>query len=600
MTTHRDNISTAGYSKFASEQAYFFSPFRPWLRNVTAKSIRADLVAGLTNAAIVMPQGVAFAIIAGLPPEYGLYTAMITATIAGFWGSSMIMVSGPTTAISAVLFATLAPFATPGTEVYVMLALTLTIMIGVIQIVAGIARLGGLITFISHSVIVGFTAAAALLIAASQLGPALGVVTERGGGVVERLVRITEHLDEINFTAFIIAVLTLASIILAQRVSRKVPAYLVALVVGAISGLVLDARGNGIAMFSELPSVLPSVSLPNPTVAQVIELIPGAIAIAIVGLLEAISIGRAFATRRDEAYDSNQEIVGQGLSNLFGGFLSCYAGSGSFTRSGLNAESGAQSPFSAIFAAGWLLLLLLLFAPLVVFIPVPAMAGIILFVAWRLINFAEIRHIRKSGRETAILITTFLAGTLIELEFAIVVGVVMSLVFFLYSSSHPFVAVGAPMMVDGKRRLRNADRNGLEQCPKVTIRRIQGQIFFGSIEELDRDFASLSRSSPGQNIVVLILRGVETVDLAGADFLNQHIRRARKAGGDFFLVAGYPGLTSALRRYGTLALLGEDHLLTSKGEAISRAAELVPGASCATCTKRVFAECASKPGADSA
>ena len=146
------------------------------------------------------------------------------------------------------------------------------------------------------------------------------------------------------------------------------------------------------------------------------------------------------------------------------------------------------------------------------------------------------------------------------------------------------------MMVDGKRRLRNADRNGLEQCPKVTIRRIQGQIFFGSIEELDRDFASLSRSSPGQNIIVLILRGVETVDLAGADFLNQHIRRARKAGGDFFLVAGYPGLTSALRRYGTLALLGEDHLLTSKGEAISRAAELVPGASCATCTKRVFAD----------
>lgn len=553
-------------------------------------------MAGLTNAAIVLPQGVAFAIIAGLPPEYGLYTAMFTAMVAGFWGSSMIMVSGPTTAISAVLFTTLVPFAAPGTDAFVMLALTLTVMIGLLQIGAGLARLGGLISFISHSVIVGFTAAAALLIAASQLAPSLGIEIERGGGVVERIWRVIVHLDQLNPIACVIAALTLASILVCQRISLKIPSYLVALAVGGVAGQALNAEAKGIKMFAELPSVLPSFSVPTPSFTQIVDLIPGALAIAVVGLLEAISIGRTFAARREEPYDSNQEIIGQGLSNFFGGFLSCYAGSGSFTRSGLNAESGAQTPLSAIFAAAWLLLLLLLLAPMVVYIPVPAMGGIILYVAWRLVNFTEIHHIRNSGRETAILVATFLSGVFIELEYSIIVGVLLSLVFFLYASSHPFVAVGAPMMTNGERKLRNADRNGLQQCPTVSIRRIQGQIFFGSVEELGRDFDEIDKANPGQNLIVLILQGIETIDLSGSDLLNRHIRRARRTGGDFFIVAGYPGLISALRRYGTLDILGDDHLIGSKREAIARAAEAVPKSMCRTCSKRVFAECAEKPG----
>ncbi|WP_136440928.1 SulP family inorganic anion transporter [Pacificoceanicola onchidii] len=567
------------------------------MRQVTRQTVRADAMAALTNAAIVMPQGVAFALVAGLPPEYGLFTAMITAIVAGFWGSSMVMVSGPTTAISALMFATLSPIAPPESQLYIVLALTLTIMIGMLQVAAGVARLGGLISFISHSVIVGFTAAAALLIACSQLGPALGVEVERGGSVIQRLLRIGEQIDHINPTACIIAFVTLFSIVLCQRLSRHLPAYLVALAVGAGAGHLLQAEENGIAMFSALSSVLPSFHVPAPTIGQIVELIPGAIAIAVVGLLEAISIGRAFATRREEKYDSNQEIVGQGLSNTFGGFLSCYAGSGSFTRSGLNAESGAQTPMSAIFAAAWLFLLLLLLAPLVVYIPVPAMAGIILYVAWRLIKISEIGHILQSSSETAILVATFLVGVIVDLEYAIVVGVVLSLVFFLYASSHPFVGVTAPMMVNGVQRLRNAEHNDLPQCPRISIRRIQGQIFFGSVDELERDFAKISQDRPSRNISVLILQGIQTVDLAGADFLNQHIRRTRRHGGQVFIVALYPSLITALERFGTMALLGEENLFHSKREAISHAIASVPNADCAGCLKRVFTECADKPGA---
>lgn len=183
----------------------------------------------------------------------------------------------------------------------------------------------------------------------------------------------------------------------------------------------------------------------------------------------------------------------------------------------------------------------------------------------------------------------------IELEYAIVVGVILSLVFFLHSSAHPFVAVGAPMETDAGRKLRNADRNKLPQCPRVSFRRIQGQIFFGSVEELERDFSKINKSSPAQNIVVLVLRGIETIDLTGADFLNRQIRRARAAGGDFFIVAAYPGLINALRTYGTLDILGHDHLLTSKREAIALAVNQVPDTACAACTARVYLECADRP-----
>lgn len=188
---------------------YFALP-RPWIAQVTRTTLRDDMWAGLTNAAIVQPQGVAFAVIAGLPPEYGLFTAMITPVIAAIWGASMVMVSGPTTAISAVMFASLSQLAPPGTPVYVQFALTLTIVAGLFQLLAGLFRLGGLISFISHSVMVGFTAAAALLIGTSQLGGALGIEVESGGGVIERVGRVAAQVGDIDPLALIIATATLA------------------------------------------------------------------------------------------------------------------------------------------------------------------------------------------------------------------------------------------------------------------------------------------------------------------------------------------------------------------------------------------------------
>ncbi|TCS58996.1 SulP family sulfate permease [Primorskyibacter sedentarius] len=574
---------------------------RPWYGAVNRVTLKDDAVAGLTNAAIVLPQGVAFAVIAGLPPEYGLFTAMITPVIAAIWGTSMIMVSGPTTAISAVMFATLSQMAPAGTPIYIHMALTLTIMVGLFQLLAGVFRLGGLISFISHSVMVGFTTAAALLIGASQIGGALGIQTEGGGGVVERIWQVAEHLEGFNPVALLIAGGTLATIVIVQKINRKLPAYLFALAVGAGLGEILGARTLGIAMFESLPSVIPSLSIPETSVSQVVSLLPSAVSIAFIGLLEAISIGRAFAMRRHERYDSNQEIIGQGLSNAVAGFFQAYAGSGSFTRSALNAESGAKTPMSAIFAAGFLLIMLLVLAPFVDRIPKPAMAGIIIFVAWRLINFAEIRHLIANSRsETLILLLTFVTGVATELENAIFVGVVASLAVFLHRSARPHVAVLAPVMYHGRRLMRGVPFHNLEQCPQVLVQRLEGPLFFGSVEHIEREFRRYETAYPGRDYKVLALKGLGKIDLSGVDLLMAEALRARKNGGDFHLVVAYMETVRALDEMGLFDVLGRDHVHPTKAEAVAAVVAQVRDSICRDCTIRAFSECGDKPAPEGA
>ncbi|MCK0150119.1 SulP family inorganic anion transporter [Marivita sp. S6314] len=573
------------------------SPVRPWFSRVNRDTLKADAIAGLTNAAIVLPQGVAFAIIAGLPPEFGLFTAVVVALIAGIWGSSMIMVSGPTTAISAVIFASMSQFASPGSETYIAMVFTLTLMVGVIQIIAGIFKLGGLISFISHSVLIGFTAAAAFLIGSSQLGGALGLDRGDGDGVLERLIQVAEHFEQVNVTAVIIAGATILTLVLLSRFSKKVPSYIIALTIGSGVAWLLDAPAQGVAMFSPLASIFPTIGAPDLSFGLIAELLPVAATVAFVGLLEAISIGRSFALRRDEPYDSNQEMVGQGLSNTVGSFFQCYAGSGSFTRSGLNADAGAQTPVSTIFAAGFLVVLLLVLAPYLEFVPVPAMAGVILFVSYRLINLQEIRHVLTSNKsETAILAATFLTGIFTELDLAIVVGVITSLCVFLYDSAHPVVAIGAPTHINGRRVFKNAATYGLPECPQISVIRVDGPLFFASVENVERQFREAEAASPVPKTKLMGLKGLWKIDLSGASLLLKEIRPARKAGADFRIFTTNAPAMLILKRLRVFDELGPENLHNNKGEAIAAAVEAADDNICRECKLRVFLECAQKPG----
>ena len=432
-------------------------PFLRWWPLVTRDTLKADLIAGLTGAVVVLPQGVAFAMIAGLPPVYGLYTAMVPPIIAALFGSSRHLISGPTTAISIVVFATVAKFADPGSAKFIQMALTLTFLAGVYQLALGLARMGTLVNFISHSVVVGFTAGAAVLIATSQLKHYFGMHIPSGESFLHTWRDIFQQIDDANLYVTGIASITLVSLIVLMRLKPRWPVMLVAMVLGSVVAMLLGATAHGVRVVGQLPQHLPPLSMPDLHLAALKQLGSAALAIAMLGLVEAVSIARSVAAKSGQRIDGSQEFVGQGLANVVGSFFSSYASSGSFTRSGLNYTAGAVTPLSGVFAALALALIVLLVAPLAAHLPIAAMAAVLLVVAWRLIDFHHIKTIsRPASARSRCCSTTFFATLFVELEFAIYVGVMLSLIIYLMRTSQPAVVAararpGQPAPSSGDR-----------------------------------------------------------------------------------------------------------------------------------------------------
>jgi SulP family sulfate permease len=417
-------------------------PFLRWWPRVNRTTTRADLIAGLTGGLILVPQGVAFATIAGMPPEYGLYAAMLPAVIAALWGSSWHLVSGPTTAISIVVFATMSPLAEAGSAAYVQLVLSLTFLVGVFQLLLGVFRFGTLVNFVSHTVVVGFTAGAAVLIAASQVKNFFGIAIPRGSSVAKVLQGLVENVGHINLFITAVALVTVVSCVAAKRWWPKVPHMIVGMVSGSVLAFGLNAQWGleltGITSIGALQIGLPPLSMPDLSASTLQQLAPIAFAVALLALTEAVSIARAMALKSGQRIDGNQEFIGQGLSNLAGSFFSGYASSGSFNRSGLNLAAGAKTPLAAVYSAVFLLLIMLFLAPLAKYLPVAAMAGILFVVAWGLIDFHAIGETMRTSRsEAAILFATLIATLTIELEFAIYIGVGLSLLMYLKRTSQP-------------------------------------------------------------------------------------------------------------------------------------------------------------------
>lgn len=407
-----------------------YGPFLSWINITSASTFRSDAIAGLTGAVILLPQGVVFAMIAGLPPIYGLYSAMIIPVVAALTQSSYHLISGPTTAMSLVVYSTISAFAEAGTEAYIALVLSLTLMAGGIQFILGASRLGKLINFISHAVIVGFTAGAALLIATSQMKLILGLDIARGLSFYETWAVLVQNIRDTNLMVLWVGLGTLTIAVVIQVLSKRLPHLLIAMIGGSVIAYAMGGQQAGIETVGALPAGLPPVSNPFGSFADFQMLGPGAFAIALLGLIEAVAIGRAISVRSGQKINGNQEFLSQGISNMVGSFFSSYMSSGSFTRSAVNYQAGGATPLSAILAALFLLLILLFVAPLATYLPIPALGGIILLVAYKLIDVKHIREIiHDSKRETAVMVVTFLATLIFNLEFAIYVGVILSLIF---------------------------------------------------------------------------------------------------------------------------------------------------------------------------
>jgi SulP family sulfate permease len=571
-------------------------PFLSWTGGVTRRTLRGDLLAGLTGAVIVLPQGVAFAIIAGLPPEYGLYSAIVPAIVAALFGSSHHLISGPTTAISIVVLTTVSPLAARGSPDYVQLVLTLTFLAGLFQLLLGLARLGALTNFVSHSVVIGFTAGAAILIATSQLRHFFGLTIVRGDSFLHTWAEIVRHLPETNPHVVAVAAATLLLALIFKLLLPRWPGMLIAMVGGSLLALAIDGKAHGVQLLGSLPARLPPLSHPDLSVHAVRLLAPGAFAVALLGLTEAVSIARSVAARSHQRIDSNQEFVGQGLSNLLGSFFSSYASSGSFTRTGVNFSAGAQTPLAGVFAAFFLAAILLLVAPLTAYLPIPAMAGILVLVAAGLIDTRHIGHIlRVSRAETAVLAVTFLATLFVQLEFAIYVGVILSLVLYLNRTAHPTFVTMVPDPESRRRSLVNIAKKPLPECPQLKIVRIDGSIFFGAVDHVAERIDAIVRGSPLQAHLLVVGSGVNFIDLAGCEMLNQEARRLRVNGRVLYLCSLHGEARDILHRGGCIKSIGEENVFPSKVEALKRIVPRLDPERCRVCRLRIFHECAQMP-----
>ena len=405
-----------------------FLPILRWLPELRRPgAMRADVLAGLTGAIVVLPQGVAFATLAGMPPQYGLYSAMVPCLIAALFGSSRLMVTGPANAISLMTMSLIVPLAVEGSAKYVSLVLTLTFMVGVMQLLLGLIRAGKFVDIVPHSVVVGFTVGAAVLIMNSQLAPALGIEHTRGLSIFANLQSLASRLGSTSPTALLTCIATALACVLWLPWNRTIPALLIGVVAGSLIGhfaLTLPFLGGELKMVAPIPSGWPPLSSPDLSLATLTSLALPALTMTLIALTEAMAIARAVAMKYHDKLDGNQEMLGQGLANLAGAFFSAYPSSGSFNRSGVNVQSGARTPVSAICAAVFLVIILMMVSPYVTLLPLAVVSGLLFLVAWGLIDVTEIRRIWQVEPDQRVpLLVTGIATVTVSLEWAIILGI---------------------------------------------------------------------------------------------------------------------------------------------------------------------------------
>ncbi len=568
-----------------------FAPFLSWIRRYRGRHFRADVIAGLTVAVVAVPQSMAYALIAGLPVQYGLYASIVPTIIGCLWGSSAHLVTGPTTAISLVVFSALQPLAAPGSAPYLELAFLLALLVGGIQIALGTARLGALLNYVSHAVILGFTAGAALLIGFKQVPGLLGVRVEKSSSFVESLLDIGREIHMSHPPTLALGITAIVVIVGFKRFRPNWPGTLIAMIVVGVLVTVFDLDERGVAVVGAIPRSLPPFHVPDlfRGLPDVGRLAAGALAIAILGLVEAVSIAKAIAGQTHQQLNINREFIGQGAANVAAAVFSGYPGSGSFTRSAINFRSGAKTPMSGVISGVAVAAVVLAAAPLAADLPLSALAGALMVVAVDMIRKDDIlRTIRATRSDAAVLVVTFASTVLIDIEFAVYVGVLLSIGLHLAKTSHPRIRSMVPDLEAGRMVSAQPDRI----CCQMEIVHIEGSVFFGSSTYVLEDLQRRLRHHPHMANLLLRMHRVNVLDASGVHALEILLEEVRERGGGLYFSGINPRVFEVMKNSGLLREIGMTHLRSSTGSAIRHAMlESFCPAVCAACPLIVFREC---------
>jgi len=553
-----------------------YLPLLGTLRSYGREDARADLQAGLTTAVMLIPQAMGYAMLAGLAPIYGLYAAVLPLIAYGVFGTSRQLAVGPVAMVSLLVAAGVGAIAQGGTERYVALAVLLALMVGVIQLVMGIGRLGFLVNFLSHPVISGFTSAAALIIGLSQLKHLLGFDIPRSSFIHETLARALVGIQQTHFVTLGIGIASIAILVVLKKVSPRFPRALAVVVLGSLAVWGFDLQEKGVKIVGEVPDGLPPLALPTLDWAAMKQLFPIALAISLVGFMESIAVAKKYARQEKYEVDANQELVGLGLANLFGAMTRAYPVTGGFSRTAVNAQAGAKSGVASIVTAVVVGITLLMLTGWFYYLPKAVLAAIIMTAVFGLIDVAEVRHLFQVSRsELTMLLITFLATLTLGVEEGIGVGVAGSIGLLVFRTTRPHVAVLGRL--PGKTAYRNVARfDEATPVPGVLAVRLDAQLYFGNVNFLKEtlDQFEQERETP-LKAVIIDASGMNRIDASGESAFREIHGGYEERGVELHFANIKGPVRDLLRRSGFWSTLGEERFHLSVHDAV----ESVRGAS---------------------
>jgi SulP family sulfate permease len=561
-----DNVRTA-YDSAGLRALYRYIPALDSLRRYNVQDARGDLAGGLSVAAVAVPQAMAYALIVGLPAEIGLYTAIVMTAVGALFDSSRQLINGPTNAISIALLGAVGAVADPGQRM--QLAVLMAFLIGSIQLAISLAKLGDLTRYVSHSVIVGFTAGASLLLVLDQFKNLLG---QRAVGDVHDhfLLRFWHSLTEggdVHGPTLLVGLASIALVLLLRLFKRKLdwplfPEFLVVIVVMAAVTATWRLDLQGVRVVGQIPAKLPDPSLPRFDYQWIREYASAALAIGLLGLLEAIAMAKAIAAVTRQKLDLNQQCLSEGLANLAGSFFSCMPGSGSLTRSAINQQAGARTQWSGVISAVAVALIVVLLAPFARYIPRSALAGLLMLTAARMVNLKELKyHVRASRFDAVIVTTTAISAFAISIEFCVLIGVFMSFLLAVPRTGNMLLTEFVEAGDDHVRERLEEDR----LPASVLVFGLEGELFFGSSVSLEQHLETIeARVTTETRVVVMRMKRVRNPDAVGLALVSGLVERLHSRGVRVLLCGVRSELRASLERSGLLARLHADHVFLER------------------------------------
>lgn len=535
-----------------------FFPVVQTIRKYSGEKFRGDLNAGVTVGIMLIPQGMAYALLAGMPPVYGLYASIVPLLIYALFGTSKQLAVGPTAVLSLLVIAGVGSIAEAGTARFIQLAILTALGVGLLQLLMGIFRMGFLVNFLSHPVLSGFTSAAALIIGASQLKNLLGIDFPRTNYVHEVIAGVANHFSEINILTAAIGIGSIVTIILLRKWKKTFPSALFVVAVGTLITAFFNLSEMGVEIVGEVPGGLPSFDTGFVSVADLRLVLPIVLVISLVSYMESIAVAKAIAKKHSYKVDANQELVGLGLANIVGSFFQVFPTTGGFSRTAVNDQSGAKTTLAAVISAGIIALTLLFLTSLFYNLPNAVLASIILVAVSSLFDYKEMIHLWETDKkDLAMLMITFFATLVLGVEEGILIGVLMSLAFVIYSSSKPHsTELGR---LGDTNTFRNVDRyRDAIVYEDILLYRFDAPIYFANMEHF-REMLDQKIENHSENLKLIILdaSAINNIDSTGVYMLHKLLNDLKDQGIEFYIAGAIGPVRDKLKKSGMIELMGE-------------------------------------------